>query len=850
MLKKLRVLLLGSFLILLTGNLAAQDDSLFVEIQNSPIQIFVGDSVLVDAVLKDTNDVEFDTTFSWSVVPDSLGTIDSTGYFYAGDTGSGFIYAELGELKDSVEVEVLEQPENDGYPYLVIYPDGKELLVGENFQFNAKLVEGEGVETDTTVIWQTEFDSVATVDSSGNLTGVGPGETFLIATLDSLADSVTVSVIDSTNDDEYPYLDIVPDSTEIMAGSGFKFHAKYVAGEYDVRDTTVTWQVENDSIATVDSEGYLTGVTVGQTFLLASLGALSDSAFVSVVEDSTGGDDGDDGFPYISIVPDSTEILVGGNFQFHAKFYASESDVRDTSVTWQVEDDSVATVDSTGFLTGIKAGQTLLVAVLDSLADSASISVIDSTGDDDSEFPYLLVVPEEAELQVGDSLQFSAIFVAGEDDLRDTTVTWYLSYGNKASIDSTGLLKALNPGELVVSAVLDSLLAEAEVEIYDTTDGDDEDHHHINVEPKESIVNVGDTIQFTAYYQFDEDSSAADSNFTWSLDGMPVGTISETGLFTANSTGFTLVYAHLEDGTFGTAFVIVVDSTSEDAEINNITITKSTDDYGSGSGGDDFKVMKTLKEGEVWKLSALPQPMSFLNGGCVYFPVGSLKEDITIHLDVPYFNEGQEDSSGFGAAGVVSAVDFQVYVGDSLAEPYYFEEPLIFGLAFEKGLLENLNIDPYTVALYFTYYESDSLHFDSTGIAYGTIDPHRNRIYSTVEHFSTLTAKGEENSITSIDNEIEEIPNNYELYQNYPNPFNPSTTITYSLPKDGKVKLIIYDILGREVATLINKVQTAGIKSVIWNGINSNGRQVTSGVYLYQLQAGDIIQTRKMMLLK
>jgi hypothetical protein len=94
------------------------------------------------------------------------------------------------------------------------------------------------------------------------------------------------------------------------------------------------------------------------------------------------------------------------------------------------------------------------------------------------------------------------------------------------------------------------------------------------------------------------------------------------------------------------------------------------------------------------------------------------------------------------------------------------------------------------------------------------------------------------------------IPDEFSLYQNYPNPFNPVTTLRYDLPENGHVNIIIYDMLGREVKTLINQTQDAGFKSVIWDATNDYGKPVSAGVYLYQIQAGDFVQTRKMVLLK
>ena len=102
----------------------------------------------------------------------------------------------------------------------------------------------------------------------------------------------------------------------------------------------------------------------------------------------------------------------------------------------------------------------------------------------------------------------------------------------------------------------------------------------------------------------------------------------------------------------------------------------------------------------------------------------------------------------------------------------------------------------------------------------------------------------------SIDNENGTIPQSFHLDQNYPNPFNPITTLRYDLPENSLVSITIYDIMGREVRTLVNQTQDAGFKSVIWNATNDYGKPVSAGVYLYQIQAGEFVQTKKMVLLK
>ena len=94
------------------------------------------------------------------------------------------------------------------------------------------------------------------------------------------------------------------------------------------------------------------------------------------------------------------------------------------------------------------------------------------------------------------------------------------------------------------------------------------------------------------------------------------------------------------------------------------------------------------------------------------------------------------------------------------------------------------------------------------------------------------------------------LPGALVLYQNYPNPFNPITTLHYDLPENSYVNVTVYDMLGRAVKTLVNSTQDAGIKSVVWNAANDYGNPVSAGVYLYQIKAGDFVQTRKMILLK
>lgn len=105
------------------------------------------------------------------------------------------------------------------------------------------------------------------------------------------------------------------------------------------------------------------------------------------------------------------------------------------------------------------------------------------------------------------------------------------------------------------------------------------------------------------------------------------------------------------------------------------------------------------------------------------------------------------------------------------------------------------------------------------------------------------------NKVTDIEDN-NDVPDEFSLLQNYPNPFNPSTTISFSLDKPANIHLIIYSADGTEIASLVNGYQTEGKHSVVWNGTDANGIEVSSGIYFYTLKTDKKAVTKKMLLLR
>lgn len=132
-------------------------------------------------------------------------------------------------------------------------------------------------------------------------------------------------------------------------------------------------------------------------------------------------------------------------------------------------------------------------------------------------------------------------------------------------------------------------------------------------------------------------------------------------------------------------------------------------------------------------------------------------------------------------------------------------------------------------------------------------------VVDTVENYvaSSISASGvyvlfTTNIITGVEEDQQglNIPKKFDLQQNYPNPFNSATIIEYTLPSASQVEISIYNILGQKIRTLVDEVKPAGVHTVWWDGSDNNGKEVSSGVYFYQIKTAQFTHARKMLLLK
>jgi hypothetical protein len=193
-------------------------------------------------------------------------------------------------------------------------------------------------------------------------------------------------------------------------------------------------------------------------------------------------------------------------------------------------------------------------------------------------------------------------------------------------------------------------------------------------------------------------------------------------------------------------------------------------------------------------------------------------------------------------AGTAKGIFYSTYRGNTWTlstheipgvSSFAIKDTVIFAGTVYHGVFRStdngINWSPYNYGIDYTY-DIYALSIKDSYIFAGTANRVWRRIYS---------------QITSVDLETGYIPTNIKLYQNFPNPFNPTTNISYSISQPGIVSIIVYDILGRKVATLLNEEKNTGNYSIDFDGV-----ALSSGIYFYQLKVNDFIETKKMVLLR
>lgn len=437
----------------------------------------------------------------------------------------------------------------------------------------------------------------------------------------------------------------------------------------------------------------------------------------------------------------------------------------------------------------------------------------------------LQISPKFSKVFIGKQVQFSVI---GSDQyynpvyVNPSILKYKLSDSTKGTINSSGLFTAnLNPGECIVIASYGSVTDSARIIIKGV--------NNLQLSPKEAVTDKNRIITFTAKV-FDTDSieqTVLPQSISWFCTDTLIGKIDLVGQFKGNQPGTAKIIATY----FGKS-----DTATVRVEIG----------YGT-------TVLDSIESLNNWFLTGENIDTSLTTIELVSSPVSM--GDASLKLDYAFtYQSSQYNWAYLNTDNVIYGVPDSIMI-DVKADS--FSHRIFFDVVDNENKL--FRILPHKLANNPNYFETIRGRIVSASNVYFPLTLKKISIvlgssqiagqsYNGTIYLDNLRVKYPQAS-TSIEDVVDK-PTSFMLYQNYPNPFNPSTKIKFSVPSNVKremsnVFLKVYDILGREIATLVDEQKTTGNYEVEFDGSN-----LASGLYIYTLKAGDYFASRKMIMLK
>ena len=491
-----------------------------------------------------------DKTVTWSTSDASIATVDAEGKVKAISVGEATITAICGDKTATCKVTVS--------PILAesITFDKTELslTIGETEKLTATVLP-EDV-TDKTVTWSTSDASIATVDAEGNVKAIAVGEATITATCGDKSATCKVTVNPILADS------ITLDKTELTLTIGASEKLTATVLPEDVTDKTVTWSTSDAAIATVDNEGNVTAVSVGEATITATCGDKSATCKVTVN-------------PILaeSITLDKTELTLTIGASEKLTPTVLPEDVTDKTVTWSTSDASIATVDAEGNVKAISVGEATITATCGDKSATCKVTVNPILAES------ITLDKTELTLTIGASEKLTAIVLP--EEVTDKTVTWSTSDAAIATVDTEGNVTAISVGEATITATCGDRTATCKVTVNQIL------AESITLDKTELTLTIGETEKLTATV-LPED--VTDKTVTWSTSDAAIATVDTEGNVTAISVGEAVITATC--GEISTSCRVIVE------KISGIVFV-SADDINIVVNGNELTIRGATSEDKV-----------------------------------------------------------------------------------------------------------------------------------------------------------------------------------------------------------------------------------------------------------
>lgn len=483
----------------------------------------------------DGSTADVTTSATWSSSSAAVATVSASGLAAGVAAGNTTITATMSGINGTTTVTVTAAPKT--LASIAISPATVSIIAGATQQFTATGTYGDGSSADVTltVTWTVANAAFATINSSGLATGVAAGSTTVTAALSGVDGTAALAVTPAVTVPTLSSIAVSPGAASIAAGvtQQFTATATYSDGSTANVSATASWTAANAATATINSSGLVTGVAPGTTTITASLNGVTGTASLAVTAKTV---------TSIAVSPTTASVAAGNTQQFTATATYSDGSTGSVSATvsWTVANKATATINSTGLATGVAPGTTTIIASLNGVNGTASLTVTAKI------LTAINVSPATPSIPAGDTQQFTATATYSDGSTANVSATagWTVANGAIAKISSAGLATGIAQGSTTVTASLSGMTGTAVLNVTAKV------LTAIAVTPSPASVAAGATQQFAATATY-SDGSTADitSSAAWATANSAVATINSSGLATGVAAGTTTVSASLNSTT-------------------------------------------------------------------------------------------------------------------------------------------------------------------------------------------------------------------------------------------------------------------------------------------------------------
>ena len=497
------------------------------------------------------NAVMTGVTVTWDSDNETVGTIDDTGLFTALASGTATVTASAGNVSENATVTVTAEGPVIGS--IEVTPPVATLAVNGTEQFSATVRDQfNAVMTGVNVTWDSDDETVGTIDDAGLFTALAAGTATVTASAGNVSGTATVTVTGTAEEPALAKVLVSPSAVTLEVDDARMFTVVAFDGfGRIVPDAEVTWTSSDPTVGTIDDTGLFTAVCNGTATVTATAGGVSGTATVTVNCD-------DPVLTQIVVTPSAIALAANDTEQFIATVLDQNGcDIADAAIDWTSSDEGVGRIDPcSGLFTAVCDGATTVTARCGDVTGTAEVTVTTTSSG-------VAVSPSAVTMDAGDSRQFTATVHDLQDnisgsiyDLQDNAsnppVTWSCNDEGVGTITADGFFTAICDGTATITASAGNASGTATVTVRSASPA----LARIVVSPSDFTIAADNTLALTATAFDQNGSEMPEATVTWASSDPAVGTIDECGNFTALSEGNVTLTASA-DGITGSACVTV-----------------------------------------------------------------------------------------------------------------------------------------------------------------------------------------------------------------------------------------------------------------------------------------------------